>query len=52
MSSLALLADIVDRLARELDMARDAIAEMQAEQQDDRGPPLPLPEPKSDRRVH
>lgn len=53
-SSLSLLLAILDRVARELDMARDAISELRADMQpDDPGPPLPLLLPEdAARRTH
>jgi hypothetical protein len=54
-SSLSLLLAVLDRLARDVDMARDAISELRDElQPDDPGPPLPLLLPGEDaaRRTH
>ena len=53
-SSLSLLLAVLDQLARDVDMARDAISELRAVERDDPGPalPLPEPEPQHDRRVH
>ena len=53
-SSLSLLMAVLDRLARDVDMARDAISELRDDMQpDDPGPPLPLLLPEdAARRTH